>query len=58
MTKDNKRSAKERNDRRCGCGHMINRSHTIDMKKTMKSKNVHGHCNCKDCNCKEISIDD
>lgn len=39
---------------RCNCGHMIRRSHTINIKKTMKNNVAIGKC--KFCNCKEISI--
>jgi len=49
----------ESNDNpRCTCGHMIRRSHTINMKKTMKSGDrgkVYAKCNF--CNCKELQIE-
>jgi len=43
-------------DPRCICGHLINKSHTINIKKTIKDKNkIHAKCNF--CNCKELCMD-
>lgn len=40
---------------RCSCGHLINKSHTINMKKTMKSGQAYAKCNF--CNCKKPSME-
>lgn len=42
---------------KCLCGHLINKNHIINMRKTMKSKVGRVYSTCKFCNCKRISIE-
>lgn len=56
MTELNKRKAVS--NPRCTCGHLINKSHTINMKKTMASGHMGKvHAKCNFCNCKELEIE-
>jgi len=50
----NKNNQSKEDNPRCSCGHLINKSHIIDQKKTMKTSRVHGKC--KFCSCRSICI--
>ena len=41
---------------RCTCGHMIIRSHIINMKKTMRKNNKYVVARCKFCKCRSLEI--
>lgn len=42
---------------RCVCGHLVNKSHIVDTKKTMKSKVGRVYSSCKFCDCAQIQVE-